>query len=100
VHHYQTKLLPTVENDLDEIINYYTINVGVHIAAQFLDEFEQQLQTLKRDPFFQTRYNEVRCLAVGKFPFLIHYTADEKDKMVWIHGVIHTSRNPTDKWIY
>jgi len=49
-------------------------------------------------PFYQVRYKNVRCLPMKKYPYMIHLTVDEKERIVTIRAVIHTSQN-TDGWM-
>jgi hypothetical protein len=43
---------------------------------------------------FPIRYKSVHTFLVNKFPFLIHYKINEREKVIVVLGVIHTSRNP------
>ena len=44
---------------------------------------------------FAIKYEDVHCLQIKGFPYLIHYKIIEKTAIVY--GVINTSRNP-DIW--
>jgi hypothetical protein len=43
---------------------------------------------------FAIKYDDVRCICIKKFPFLVHYRANEQTKTVKVEALIHTSRNP------
>jgi hypothetical protein len=43
---------------------------------------------------YAIRYADVRCMLVKKFPFMVHFTIDENQKLVEVFAVHHTSRNP------
>jgi hypothetical protein len=57
------------------------------------------MDLLTQNPFFQVRYGSIRCLPLGRFPFMIYYTVLEKRKIIRVHGIIHTSLNPKKYWI-
>jgi len=55
----------------------------------------KQISFLKKNPYlYSIKYNDVHCLKVKKFPFLIHYKIDEISKTINVFAIIHTSRNP------
>lgn len=54
---------------------------------------------LEKNPFFQVRYDEIRCLPVHKFPLMIHFSVNEAHKTVRIFAILHTSLNPEDNWL-
>ena len=49
-------------------------------------------------PFFGIRYDQVRCLKIKRFPYLIHYQVDEATNLVTVVGVLHTSLDPDKYW--
>ena len=55
------------------------------------------INTLKKNPFFQMRYDSVRCLPLETFPYMVHFTFDENRKLVEIFAIIHTSLS-TENW--
>ncbi len=82
--------------DIQQGITYYEERqkgLGVRFEAQLNVQFE----SLKINPFYQIRYDQVHCLPVTKFPFMIHFTIDELNKQVIIRAVFHTSLDPK-KW--
>lgn len=46
----------------------------------------------------QVRYDEIRCIPIIGFPLMLHYSVIPEKKLVRIHALIHTSRNPTENW--
>lgn len=43
---------------------------------------------------FAIRYDDIRCLPINKFPYMIHYRIDIEHRLVKIEALFHTSRNP------
>ena len=43
---------------------------------------------------YAIRYDDVRCLNIEKFPYLIHFRVDEAHGTVKVEAMFHTSRDP------
>jgi toxin ParE1/3/4 len=84
--------------DIQQQVIYYNKELP-GLGKRFFEAVDLSFLLLKSTPFFQVRYDKVRCLPVKRFPFLIHFTVDEEKKIVFIHGVIHTSLNPKKHWV-
>jgi len=44
-------------------------------------------------------YDDVHCLQVGVFPYLIHYTIDTPNRFVLIEAMICAYQDPDDAYI-
>jgi mRNA-degrading endonuclease RelE of RelBE toxin-antitoxin system len=65
------------------------------LGLRFQKAVRQQIDTLKTNADgYSIRYQDVHCMPVRKFPFLIHFTIDSANRAVEIFAVKHTSRNP------
>jgi hypothetical protein len=64
----------------------------LRLQVEFKKEF---LELLSKNPMFENRYDEVHCVPMRKFPYMVHFTVEEDDRVVVIHGVFHTSLNPS-----
>lgn len=63
------------------------------LGKRYSTQVAVQINELIKDPLlYRIRYNEVYCLKINKFPFMIHYKVVEN--VITIFAVIHTSRNP------
>lgn len=81
-------------NDIEEATEWYNSKL-TGLGASFSKQVKNQINSLKSNPLTYTiRYANVRCMLVKKFPFLVHFSVDEKQKVVEIFAVMHTSRNP------
>lgn len=51
---------------------------------------------------YAIRYDDIRCMPIGKFPYAVHYRVDERTKIIKVEALFHTSRNPAlwDKRIH
>jgi mRNA-degrading endonuclease RelE of RelBE toxin-antitoxin system len=83
--------------DIQEITNWYNKCLP-KLGSRFQKVAKQQIGTLKLNAEgYSTRYNNVHCLPIKKFPYLIHFTIDNVNRIVEVFAVIHTSRSP-DIW--
>ena len=80
-------------NDIQQAIDYYD-NESAGLGTKFENLLNQHFDKLKTNPFFQTRYDNVRCLPFKKFPYMIHYTLNESDKLIIVRAVFSTYRDP------
>jgi mRNA-degrading endonuclease RelE of RelBE toxin-antitoxin system len=65
------------------------------LGSRFQKQVITQIDSLKSNPLgYAIRYAEVRCMLLKKFPFMVHFIVDEKQKVVDVYAIYHTSRNP------
>jgi plasmid stabilization system protein ParE len=88
---------PRALADIQQAINYYDSRQA-GLGKKFESAIDNHFSTISKNPFFQIRYNGIRCLPLKKFPFLIHFVVDEKRNEVFIISVFHTSKNNTE-WL-
>ncbi len=70
---YKIKIDQEALIDLQEIIVWYN-NQTQGLGARFFKQTSSQINLLKKTPFiFSTRYDDVRCMIIKKFPFMVHY---------------------------
>lgn len=82
--------------DIQESIDWY--DKQKHgLGKQFYRQVNTSINRLRSHPFFQIRYDDVRCLPIKRFPYMIHYTLDEAKQEVVIRAVFHTSLDP-ERW--
>jgi len=81
------------ELEVDEILEYYE-QLSEGLGVRFYTEYKSVVETLKNIPFFEVKYNIVRKLPLKKFPYSIHFTVDEFEKMVSIHAITCDYQNP------
>jgi toxin ParE1/3/4 len=86
------------EKEIDEAIGYiYERNQSA--ANKLYSEVIASYKTLAINPFYHIRYNSIRCLPIKGFSLMIHFSINELKKIVYIHAVIHTSKNPKKFWL-
>lgn len=94
---YAVIINPEVSTDLEKVISWYDERVE-GLGHRFYEEVNLFLNLLEIQPNkFAVRYDDVHCLPINKFPYMIHYRIDELNHFVFIEAILHTSRNPT-RW--
>lgn len=74
-----------VRTDIQESIDWYN-EQKQGLGKQFFTQVKATINRLKSNPFFQIRYDDVRCLPIKRFPFMVHFTVDESQKKVVIRA--------------
>ena len=87
-----------VHEDIENATDYY-FEKSVKVAEAFYDDIQNAYLALQKNPFFQFRYLDYRCLPLKVFPFMFHFTVNEKKKVVYIHALISTAKNPAKSWL-
>ena len=90
---FKIKIEPEVVDDIQSGIVWYN-KQQAGLGKRFLSEVKLHISLLKANPFFQIRYDKVRCLPLRSFPFMIHFTINESENLVIIRAVFSTNRNP------
>ena len=94
---YKAIILPPAKLDIKEAATWYNGKQN-GLGKRFTTEVRQKVNHLKQDPFISVvRYDDVRTAVLEVFPFMIHYSVNDKDNLIVILAVLHTSRNP-DIW--
>jgi plasmid stabilization system protein ParE len=91
---YKLIILPLAKNDIKEAAKWYNSRQK-GLGKRFTNEVRLKLNTLKPNPYInEVRYDEIRTSVFEVFPFMAHYSINEKQKLVIISAVLHTSRDP------
>ena len=94
---YKLVLHKEAGQDIEEPIDWYSKQLD-GLGNQFYAQLTDKLEKLKENPkLWSVRYDEVHCVIVNVFPYLIHYIIEESEKKVVVLGVFHTSKDP-DNW--
>jgi toxin ParE1/3/4 len=81
---------PLSLSDIEEAKNYYE-EMQAGLGKKFIAQLQLAISALKRNPFFASvRYDDIRCVQLKKFPYLIHYHIDENQFIVRIIAVYST----------
>ncbi|WP_310556624.1 hypothetical protein [Flavobacterium sp.] len=89
---------PRVKLDLQDAMEFLK-SKRKDLDSKFLSDYKKRLSILKTSPFFEIRYDIIRCLPLETFKYMIHFTVNEQTKIVHIYGVISTYLNPEEYWL-
>lgn len=84
---------PVALSDIQEAIDYYD-SQEIGLGEEFENKLNQYLVKLRLNPFYQTRYDDVHCLPLKRFPYMIHFSIEEESNLVNVRAVLNTARNP------
>jgi hypothetical protein len=90
---FQLLIQPPALDDIQEAIGYYD-SKRLGLGVEFEDELNKHFYSILNVKFFQIRYEEVRCLPLKIFPYMIHYSVDESNRQIIIRAVFNTHRDP------
>lgn len=86
------KIEPEAELDIQEGISWYNKQQS-GLGRKFHTSIKAHLEKLKTNPFYQIRYDKVHCLPLKKYPYMIHFTIDEKNQRLIVHAIFNTARD-------
>jgi plasmid stabilization system protein ParE len=91
---YKVKIEPDALADIQDITNWYN-EAGKELGKRFQNTAVKQINSLNQNPhIYAIRYNEIRCMVVNKFPYLVHFYINDECNTVEVLAVISTDRNP------
>jgi toxin ParE1/3/4 len=73
---YKLVIDPKAIHDIQQAIDYLDEKQS-GLGKQFESSLNKHVLALNKHPFFRIRYDDVRCLPLNKFPYMIHFTVDE-----------------------
>ena len=88
---------PEAFDDIQDAVDYYN-SCKDGLGKIFFNTVDKNFDFLKKNYFsFAVRYDDIRCMPVKKFPYMIHYRVLESQETVSIKAVFCAHDNP-DKW--
>ncbi|MDT8394664.1 MAG: type II toxin-antitoxin system RelE/ParE family toxin [Bacteroidales bacterium] len=91
---YKSIILPLAKKDIREAALWYEER-QTGLGKRFTAEVREKAHFIRQNPKASNiRYDSVRTSVLNMFPFMVHYTIEEKNKTIIVAAVLHTSRNP------
>ena len=88
-----------VTNEIQEAVDYYKEKQKT-LGQKFYKATKKSLKSLEKDALlYQVKYKNVCCIRVKKFPYLIHYTVNQKSNTVRVFALICTHKDPNENWV-
>jgi plasmid stabilization system protein ParE len=79
--------------DILEGIEWYNKH-SADLGKRFYQTIQKEYKNLRQNPYFQVRYEDIRCLPLKKYPYMIHFVVEEEREQVVVLGIICTHRDP------
>lgn len=92
---FKIKIEPEARLDIQEAITWYN-KQQKGLGKKFHTAVTSHIDSLAKNPHFEIRYDNVHCLPLKKYPFMIHFTINEPKNLVTVRAVFHTSLNPNN----
>lgn len=87
-------LTANAQTDIQQAIDWEDSRAD-DLGRRFFKQLEKRLAAIAAIPTIgSTRYDDVRCVKMEFFQYLIHYVIDTDKGQVLILRVLHTSRKP------
>ncbi|HBX51627.1 MAG: hypothetical protein A2275_09960 [Bacteroidetes bacterium RIFOXYA12_FULL_35_11] len=93
---FSIKTDPKAFDDIQNAIDYYN-SQQQGLGKRFYSAVKQTFSTIKKNPGYQIRYDNIRCLQVKKFPYMVHFHVD--DQIVSVRAVVNTYLEPEQNWV-
>lgn len=91
---YRVVYNPEVYHDIQEAVDWYN-SQQLGLGKRFFFLLKETLKALPHSAnHFAVRYDNIRCMPLKKFPFLIHYQIISNQKIIHVEAILSTYRNP------
>ena len=90
---YKLKIEPEAKIDIQDNIKWYN-KQQKSLGNRFHKEVKEYFNSLKTNPFYAVKYDNIRCLPLKVFPYMIHFSVNEYDKIIIVRAVFQTSQKP------
>ena len=91
---YTVEFNPEFFNDIAQAIDWYNAKQA-RLGDRFFNNVKKQTAKLATSAFrYAVKYDDIRCMQILNFPYLVHYRINEQTKTVKVEAMFHTSRNP------
>ncbi len=95
---FTVKYAPEALQEIQQAVDYYN-KVSVGLGRRFKQNLLDTIKATKKNPAYNSfRFDEVRFAVVKKFPYAVHYTIDQDNRVVKIETVLAFSQNPDTNW--
>lgn len=95
---YQLIFHPVADKEYHEAYRWYEERLE-GLGDRFTQAIEDQLNIVTSSPsIYSKKKGNFREAKVDTFPYLIIYKVRDKEKLIFISAIYHTSRNPKKKY--
>ncbi len=90
---FKIRIRNTAFDDLQDAVDYYS-SINTELGKRFFSIFENALDILQMNPYFQVRFDDIRSLPLHKFPYSIYFDVNQKHSIINIYALVHQAADP------
>lgn len=91
---YKSIILPLAKQDIKEAAKWYNERQP-GLGNRFTQHVRQKVKFIRQNPkAVAISYDDTRTAILDIFPYMIHFTGDDENKLVIISAVLSTHRDP------
>jgi hypothetical protein len=91
---FRVKYNPDFFNDTAQAVDCYNEKQAC-LGDRLFNKIKKQTAKLSTTAMlYAVKYDDIRCMSIEKFPYLVHYRVNEQTKTVKVEALFHTSRDP------
>jgi len=80
--------------DIAQAVDWYN-GKQAGLGDRLFNNIKKQTAALSTSALlFAIKYDDIRCLSIKKFPYIVHYRVDEQSNTVRVEALFHSYRNP------
>jgi hypothetical protein len=85
---------PEVYDDIRKAVEWYNKQQS-GLGERYFTIVKKHLESLKKHAsHFAVRYDDIHCMPIRKFPYMVHYRIDNAQKTIKIEAIFNTHRDP------
>lgn len=93
---YKIIVSPRAQKEIENAIDYYAL-YSVDAPINFIASLKEAYETLETNPFFRSRYKNVRALKIKRFPHSLYFIINEDKNTIRVLSCFHNKRNPNKR---
>ncbi|RYM34904.1 hypothetical protein ERX46_05880 [Brumimicrobium glaciale] len=98
-HFFKVIINEHAAQDIQKGVDFYNEKQD-SLGTRFYTSSKATPKSLNKDALlYQIKYSSIRCVKVNNFPYLIHYSVNQKSNTVRVYSVIPTRKDPHTNWV-
>lgn len=85
--------------DFKEALKHYR-DISPAVSKKFRGAVNTTVNDLKKNPFYQIRYDNFRLKVVKKFPYVFHFIVNEDAGTVFVYGIRNSHKDPDTSYFF
>ncbi len=90
---YKSFILPLAKQDIKEAAKWYN-DRQLGLGIRFTEHVRKKVEFIRQNPkALAIRYENIRVSVLDVFPYMIHFSVDDQQKIIVISAVLSTHRD-------